>query len=80
MAEWVNEGSTLQLTLCLVELGEGVVTDITVSEEHTELTSAQMSPDIFGVDYQRVSEEQEHIVSPKLDAKRKGLPLGFRML
>lgn len=78
-AEWVDEGSTLELTLCLVELGEGVVTDVTISEEHTELTSAQMSPDVFGVDYQIVSEEQEYIVSPKLDAKKKEIPPGVSM-
>jgi sporulation protein YlmC with PRC-barrel domain len=45
--------------LCLVEFGEGVITNILVSEEHAELTSAQAGPNIFEVNYQRVSEEQK---------------------
>lgn len=52
-------GEFAQLTFCVVELGEGVITKLPVFEEHAELTSAQMGPDIFGVDYQHVSEEQK---------------------
>lgn len=44
-------------TMCLVELGEGVITNIPVPEEHAEVTSAQMGPDIFGVDCGHVSVE-----------------------
>lgn len=43
--------------MCLVELGEGVITNIPVPEEHAEVSSAQMGPDIFGVDYGHVSVE-----------------------
>lgn len=33
-AEWAEEGRMLELTFCLVELGECVLTDVTVPEEH----------------------------------------------
>lgn len=55
--EWAAEGKAFGLTFCLVELSKGVLTDIPVSEEHAELTSAQVGPDIFGVDCPNVSEE-----------------------
>lgn len=56
-AERAEEGRVLELTFCPVELGECMLTDVTVPEEHAELTSAQMSPYILGVDYQHISEE-----------------------
>lgn len=52
MAIGRREGSALELTFCMVELGEGMITNVPVPEEHAELTSAQMGPDIFGVDCQ----------------------------
>lgn len=39
----------------MVEFGKGMITNVPVSEEHAELTTAQTGPDIFQVIYQRVS-------------------------
>lgn len=64
--------SALELTFSVVEFGEGVLTNIPVSEEHAELTSAKMGPDIFGVDYQYVSEEQKQSVSLELGWEENG--------
>ena len=56
---WAEGRKLVRPTFCLVELGECLVTNIAVSEEHAELTSAQTGPNVFEGDYQHVSEESK---------------------
>lgn len=50
----------IQLTCCRVEIGEGLFTNVAVSEEHSELTTAQTGPKVFEENYKRVSEGQKY--------------------
>lgn len=53
-----------RLTCCLVELSEGLLANIVGPEDqHAELTSSKMGPDIFDVDCSRVSNQNAYNMS-----------------